>query len=244
MQAIVAVVLALGVGVATVLGEVAVTAAAVVLVLLLAYGWPVLLRIPSPNSASVSIAIAGLAAVFAPLYTGGTAPLAWIPAIVGLSLLLAFLRELVRRDGRERLVESVTAQVAGMVVVGSAVGWITVLDATTLTQLPPTSAGLLAVALLTTAIPGLRTPVRVVVTVGGTLLVGVAIGYFSAELNYRLSLVLAAVIALVVLAMHALLASLMAKADWRGRLAAITAPVAAGGISVMCVAMLATALIA
>ena len=39
-------------------------------------------------------------------------------------MLAAFVHELVRRDGRERLVESVAGTVAGVVLAATAAGWV------------------------------------------------------------------------------------------------------------------------
>src|SRR3712207_7517865 len=52
-------------------------------------------------------------------FTAGEPFLRELPEVLALAVLLAFVHELLRRDGRERLVESVAGAAAGVVVAAS-----------------------------------------------------------------------------------------------------------------------------
>jgi len=104
--------------------EMAVIAAAVVLALALAVGWPVLLRLPNPLGSGVVIALGGVGAVLAVTATRGDPVLRQLPVVVALAILLAFVNELARQDGRKRLVDSVAGTVTGVLVATAAAGWV------------------------------------------------------------------------------------------------------------------------
>src|SRR5690625_1842824 len=50
--------------------------------------------------------------------------LKWLPAALGGAVVIAFVHQLLRRDGRPRLVEAASGMVAGMLVLASAAGWV------------------------------------------------------------------------------------------------------------------------
>lgn len=77
-------------------------------------GWVVLLDVPSPRSAAAVLAV-GAAAVAATVgLTAGEPMLRWLPATVAVGMILAFVQQLVRRDGRRRLTSGVAGTVAGL----------------------------------------------------------------------------------------------------------------------------------
>jgi hypothetical protein len=104
--------------------ETAVIVAAAVLALVLAVGWPVLLRLPNPLGSTVVIAIGGVGAVLTVTATHGGDVLRQLPVVVALAILLAFVNELARQDGRHRLVDSVSGTVTGVLVATAAAGWV------------------------------------------------------------------------------------------------------------------------
>lgn len=100
------------------------TALAVLLLgALFAWGLPVLMRSPAAPGSSVvigGVVVAGVADAMAfPEHD-------MQPTILALSVIAAFLHEMFRRDGRPRLVESVSTTVTGNVVAISAASWIAV----------------------------------------------------------------------------------------------------------------------
>jgi hypothetical protein len=119
-----------------------VAAAVGLAVLLLAVGWARLLDLPAPGGSAVAIVITGWsAAALAIRAAGMTRPLAPFAALLALSVLLAFGRELVR-SGRHDLVESVTGTLSGQALALLGGGW--VLLPTTQLALTALSAALAA----------------------------------------------------------------------------------------------------
>ncbi|WP_337059826.1 hypothetical protein [Kineococcus sp. G2] len=114
-------------------GPVVLALAVVLVSALLAAGWPELLGLPSPRGTTSVVALTGLVAaaatavaVMAGREAVGAGPPAVLPAVAALSLLGAFVHQLARRDGRPRLVESVTAAVTGQALVVLAACWVAV----------------------------------------------------------------------------------------------------------------------
>lgn len=87
------------------------------LVVLLASGWPRLVALPVTVGPGIVIAVCGLASLAVVELTGSVNGVA---AVVGLAVAVAFVQEMLRRDGRPRLVESVAGTVTGSVIAASA----------------------------------------------------------------------------------------------------------------------------
>lgn len=109
-----------------------------------AFGWPVLAQLPSRLGTSVVIALCGVGGVAVVQRTVDEPYLRGLPVVFAFSVLLAFVNELARRGGRERLVESVTGTVAGTLVAVTAAGWVA-------TQHAPGGANLLVAGALALA---------------------------------------------------------------------------------------------
>ncbi|WP_147918743.1 hypothetical protein [Ruania zhangjianzhongii] len=90
---------------------------------LFAIGWPTLLELPARRGAVVVLALTGGAAIAALLVWND---LLYVAVVLGVGVVAAFVRELVRRDGRPRLLESVSGVVTGAVVMASAAGWLAI----------------------------------------------------------------------------------------------------------------------
>lgn len=106
-------------------GTVVLTGAAALIVVVVAIGWAVLLQLPDPRGASLVIVLTGWAAIgVAWVGRHEARPLAAFAAVVAFAVLAAFARELLRGEGRARLVESVTGTLAGQVVALLAAGWV------------------------------------------------------------------------------------------------------------------------
>jgi hypothetical protein len=102
-------------------------AAVGLVVLVLAIGWAGLLGLPARLGSATMIVLTGWsAAALAVRATEMARPLAPFAALMAVSVLLAFGRELTRRDGRRDLVESVTGTLSGQALALLGGGWILV----------------------------------------------------------------------------------------------------------------------
>src|SRR5690625_718486 len=95
-----------------------------VLIMAVAVGWPWLIALPTPRTSSVVLALCGFGAVVSVVIVDVEPLLKWLPAALGGAVVIAFVHQLLRRDGRPRLVEAVSGMVAGMLVLASAAGWV------------------------------------------------------------------------------------------------------------------------
>lgn len=144
-----------GVGVALLalgayLGDEAVAVGLAVISLVFATGWPRLVNVPSRRGSSVVIAGTAL------LATGVawlTRDLGWLAFVGAAGVIAAFVHQMVRRDGRPRLVETLSATVTGLVVVASGVGWLTASLLPDGIEVVLVSAACLLAAAMTTIIP-------------------------------------------------------------------------------------------
>jgi hypothetical protein len=106
-----------------------VAAAAGLCVLALAVGWGELLRLP--HKPGTAVLIGGLGAAGLVVGTLASAvdtdlprPLSLLAALIAIAVLTSFAHELLRRDGRPDVVESVTGTITGQVIAVLACGWV------------------------------------------------------------------------------------------------------------------------
>lgn len=144
LAALASLALAALVGFAGVVNPPLLAAAVALVVLVLAIGSGTLLGLPHPRGSSLLVLVSGwvgvAAAAFAP---AGADPLGLLAGLLAVSVLLAFAHELLRRDGRADLVESVTGTVSGQVCALLASGWV---------LLPETSLGRAAIFVAAVAV--------------------------------------------------------------------------------------------
>ena len=123
-RAVVTAALAAAVAVAGYLGGLPLTITAALLALAFALGWPSLVGLPFRIGSTVVVAVGGIGAVVVVHLTEDQPYLRFLPVVFAAAILLSFVNELVRRDGRERLVESVSGTVTGTLVAVAAAGWV------------------------------------------------------------------------------------------------------------------------
>lgn len=84
-----------------------------------AWGWAGTLGLPSPRGSTAVLTLGAVVMVLA--VVGRTDPpwLTWLPAAIGTSMIAALVHQLLRRDGRPRLVESVTGVALALGVLAS-----------------------------------------------------------------------------------------------------------------------------
>jgi hypothetical protein len=205
-------------------------AAVALTVLVVAVGWAGLLGLPDARGSAVVIALTGWAALAAAAFNRYQArPLAVFTSVVAFAVLLAFAHELLRRDGRPELVESVTGTLAGQVVAILGAGWV---------LLPDTAAGVAAVALTAVAlgaarlVAAVRMPLRVLgwvqLALGGAA--GSVVAVLLARSSLQAGIAAALAVAAVVAALDHVLADLGEVRTRLGLVAAASAPVTAVGM--------------
>ncbi|KGM13881.1 hypothetical protein [Cellulomonas bogoriensis] len=214
--------------VAAFVGELPLAAFAALCTLLFALGWPVLLRLPSPLGSGLVIAIAGLGSVAAVFATRGHPVLRELPIVVALAVLLAFVNELARQDGRRRLVESVTGTVTGILIVCAAAGWVASGRTPGATSLVVTGAVALAFAAGTSAVP-LTGWAGAVVTVVSGVVGGGAAGLGMPQLDLLPGIALGLAAGVLMASLRELLERVPTLARKRAAIAAIVLPVAVSG---------------
>ncbi|MDQ3358789.1 MAG: hypothetical protein M3520_08065 [Actinomycetota bacterium] len=85
--------------------------------LLLAWGWAGILGLPTPRGTAGVLALGAVVVVLSVAVRGEQPWLTWLPAALSVSMIAALVHQLLRRDGRPRLVESVTSVVLGLALV-------------------------------------------------------------------------------------------------------------------------------
>jgi len=104
----------------------------------ISWGWSGLLVLPSPRGTAFVLTVGSAAAIGTALATRADPLLRWMPAALAGSLIVAFLHQLARRDGRPRLVESIASTTTAIAIVLSGASFVV---------LPRTSHGAWVVAL-------------------------------------------------------------------------------------------------
>lgn len=208
-----------------------------VLVVLFAAGWAPLLGLPAPGGTFFVVALSGLGALAAAQVTQNEPWLGNLPLVVAVGVLLVFINELLRGDGRDRLVESLVGGVSGLVVAVSAAGWISAYKTGEGTSLVVLSAVSLAAASAASAVR-LRSWLTLVVTLVGAVAAAVAVAVVMPGLVWLDGLWTGIVAGTLVGALQLLFGSLPELRNPRAALAAIVLPVAVGGILVYVVGRL------
>jgi hypothetical protein len=230
-RAVLTAVLAALVALAAFVGEIPLIVLAGLLTVVLAVGWPVLLRLPNPTGSSIVIALGGLGAVVAVAATRGQPLLRDVPVVVALAVLLAFVNELSRQDGRLRLVESVSGTVSGLLVVASAAGWVASGRTPGGASLVVTGAAALAVSAAVSAVH-LGRVVGAAVTTGAGVIAGAAVGAVMPDLTLLPGAALGFATGLLVAALHVLLEGVPSLRRPTAALASVVLPILVSGILV------------
>lgn len=132
-------------------GEYAMAGVVLVGSLAFAWGFPLVMRASAREGSSVVIGLTAIGAVVTELVE----PRSDITTVVlAFGVVAAFLQQMFRRDGRRRLVESVSTTVAGVVIVVSAAGWVSAMADPGGIAMVLVAASALALAAATTFLPG------------------------------------------------------------------------------------------
>lgn len=149
-------------------GETVMAVVVVVSALIFAWGFPGMLRNASPRGSTAVIALT--------LLTGVGLSFAFpddenvLTLTIAFGVVAAFLHQMLRRDGRPRMVESVSVTVSGLIIAVSAIGWIDALVYTGGVALALVTAAALAFAAGVTFLPVRGHFVTLIAVVGATAL--------------------------------------------------------------------------
>ena len=215
----------------TVLGDLPLTVVAGLLAVGFAFGWPVLVSLPSRPGSTAVVALGGAGAVVIVHLTAGEPPLRDLPVVFAFSILLAFVNELLRGGGRERLVESVSGTVAGTLVAAAAAGWVATQRTPGGEELVIAGALALAVGSAVAALP-LKPWLGAGVTVGSALAAGALAGLALPGFDPLAGGLLGVAVGLLVAALHQLFDRLPVLSRLPASVAAIILPVTVTGILV------------
>jgi len=224
---------AAAVAVAGYLSHVALEALVLALGLTFAAGWSRLLGLPTARGGTIVIGMTAVASVL--LVRFGV--LADLALVAGLAVVAAIVHQMVRRDGRPRLVESLSGIVTGAVVTVSAAGWLGIGVEREAAELIVTAAATIAGAAAVTA---LRVPVPVIgglaALVGGGL--GAAIGWLLVSVGLVPGLLVGLAAGILTAALHILFGQFPASHRIRPALAAALLLVLVSGVPVYLVSRL------
>lgn len=202
-----------------------------VLVMAVAIGWPWLIALPAPRSSSAVLALCGFGAVISVVIMDVEPLLKWLPAALGGAVVVAFLHQLLRRDGRPRLVEAVSGMVAGMLVLASAAGWVAAVRTGGGVSLVVIGAVALAAASAAAAVP-VRGWFGALITLAAGSLAGGGVGMAMPLLSGRAGLLIGLMAGILIASLRSLFAHLPAAGQRPAVLASIALPVAASGIAI------------
>ncbi|WP_028045361.1 hypothetical protein [Cellulomonas sp. URHE0023] len=227
-RAVVTAVLAAVVAVAGYLGGIPLTVAAALLALAFALGWPALVGLPFRAGSTVVVAVGGIGAVAVVHLTTVEPYLRFLPLAFAGAILLSFVNELVRRDGRERLVESVSGTVTGTLVAVASAGWVA-------TGHTPGGKPLVVVGALALAVGSAVVALHLAAWVGAFVTSAAAAGAGALggailpDIDIAAGLVLGLAVGVLVTTLHALFDELPSLRRRWPSVAAVTLPVTVTG---------------
>lgn len=197
----------------------------------IAMGWPWLVALPAPSGSTFVIGLSGVASVLAVALAPGEPLLRWLTPALGLSVVAAFAYQLVRRDGRPRLVEAVAGIIGGMLVLASAAGWIAAVRTSGGVTLVVGAAVAIAAASAAASLP-LRGLLGAAASLFAGSLAGGGVAMLMPFVSGRAGLLIGLTAGVLVSTLQALFAHLPAAGQRPAVLASVTLPVAASGIAV------------
>jgi len=206
----------------------------------IAWGWPGLLGLPSPGGTTFVLAVGSAGAIGTALATRDDPFLAWMPAALAGSMMVAFIHQLARRDGRPRLVESIASTIAAIAIVVSGASLVALPRIEHGTWVVAIAASAVALSAVTDLAGGSRRlsqwllPLAMLVGGGAAILVGHMLG----AVGWGAAALLGVLAAGVSHAVRRVLATLPAISGARSQLVSASASVLTGGVVVYVVGRL------
>ncbi len=230
-RSVVTAALAAVVAVAGYFGMLPLAVVSAVLVVALAVGWPALAGLPFTPGAGAVVGLGGLGAVAAVTVTPDDPFLQHMALVLAGAVVLAFVNELLRRDGRVRMVESVSGTVTGTVLAVCVTGWVATSRLTGGDELVVAGAIALALGSAAVALRG-RTWVVYLVTVVAATAGGALVGALLPTVHLAAGVALGVGVGVLVAAMHALFDRLPALVRRVPAFAVVVLPVTVTGVLV------------
>lgn len=221
--------LAAVVAVAGYVDPLALVVVAALLVVAVAIGWPSLAELPFPPGSAAVVGLSGLGAVGAVWLVGDAPSLAALAVVMAVSLVLTFVNELLRRDGRPRLVESVSGTVAGSVLALCTAGWIAAGALVNGTGFVVVGAAALAVGSAVSAVP-LPRWLSATATAGSAALVGLLAAGAVPWVPVRPGAIIGLAVGVLIAALDALFDEIVVLERRTPAVAAVALPVAVSGM--------------
>ncbi len=206
----------------------------------MAWGWSGLLVLPSPRGTAFVLAVGSAAAIGTALATRADPLLGWMPAALAGSVIVAFIHQLARRDGRPRLVESIASNTTAIAIVVSGACFVVLPRTSHGAWVVALAAGAIAVSTLTDLLgdlPRFRAwLLPMAMLAGGVVAIGV--GLASGVVGWGTAALLGVLAAGVSHALRRVLAMLPAISGSRSQLVSASASVLTAGVVVYVVGRL------
>jgi hypothetical protein len=206
----------------------------------MAWGWSGLLGLPSPRGTALVLAVGSLAAVGTALATRSDPFLLWMPAALAGSVIVAFLHQLARRDGRPRLVESIASNITALAIVVSGASFVVLPRTPHGDWVIALASGAMAVSVLTDLFgdrPRLHVWLMPLAMLAGGV-AAIAMSLASGDVGWGPAALLGVLSAGISHALRRVLAMLPAISAARSQLVSAGASVLIGGVVVYVVARL------
>jgi len=203
----------------------------VLLALALAFGWPRLLELPVPLGAFVVVALGGAGGAGVVAAAHGEPYLRELPVVVALAVLLTFVNEMARQDGRARLLDSVAGTITGVLVAAAGAGWIAAVRTPAGPGLVVAGAVALAVGAAVSAVP-FGGWIAVALTTLTATAAGAGAGAVMPRIDPLTGGLIGLAVGLLVAVLHALLDRVPSLAGRWASVAALVLPVSVSGIVV------------
>ncbi|WP_029069082.1 hypothetical protein [Jonesia quinghaiensis] len=210
------------------LGELPFIAALALIAFLFAYGWRPLLRLPSGGSTLIVVlsSLGGLAVVWA---TEDEPWLRFLPLVLAMGVLLAFIAEMLRPYPRLRLVDSLIGTVTGIVVGVSSAAWLATYRLEGGVELVVACTVGLAVASAVAATP-LAGSLALLASVGAATVSAAAVAIVMPELTWVSGVSIGVLAGIIVGALQLLFDKLPQLKTRRSSFSVITLPLAVTGM--------------
>jgi hypothetical protein len=200
----------------------------------MAWGWAGLLGLPSPRGTRLVLAVGSAGAIGTALATRENPFLAWMPAALAGSMIVAFIHQLARRDGRPRLVESIASTITAIAIVVSGASLVALPRLTHGAWVVAIASTAMAVSAVTDLAGGSRRLIAwllpLAMLAGG--IAAILVGHWLGAVGWGAAALLGVLSAGVSHAVRRVLATLPAISGARSQLVSACASVLTGGVVV------------